>query len=130
MKRLSFTLSMLLLAAQAAMAQSPPPGRPHGGPPIERIAQELNLDDAQKAEMKRILDEQRAKRESEREQFQSSGTRPTPEEMKTLMQQHDQELYQQLSGVLSADQLARFKQLQEERRQHMRHGPPPAPPGQ
>lgn len=131
MKRMTLALSAVLLMAQAAMAQQPPPGRPpRGGPPIERMAKELNLDDAQKAEVKQILDQQRALHEADRKNFEASGQRPTPEEMRTVMQQHEQELTQALSGVLTAEQLAKFKAIQAERAQHMRHGPPPPTPGQ
>ena len=129
MKRQTIALSIVLLAAQAALAQQPP-GPPRGGPPIEQIARDLNLDDTQKAEVKRIFEEQRAKHEAERQQLSSSGERPSPETMRTVMQQRDQELTQALGGVLTAEQLTKFKQLQEERRQHMRNGPPPAPPAQ
>jgi hypothetical protein len=127
MKRLTFALSALLLTAYAANAQTPPAGGPpRGGPPFERIATELNLDENQKPEVKRILEEQRAKREAEREKFMASGTRPTPEEMRTRMQADDAALYEQLKGVLRTDQLEKWKQLQEQRRQHMRMGPPPS----
>ena len=129
MKRLTLALSAVLLVAQAALAQQPPPGPPpRGGPPLEMMARELNLDDAQKAEVKRILDEQRAIHETERKQFEATGQRPTREEMQAKMQQNEQELTQALSGVLSAEQLARFKALQAEREQHRHQGPPP--PGQ
>ena len=78
-------LPVALLAMQAALGQ-PPPGAPRGGPPpIERLAQELNLDAAQKAEVQRILEEQRAKHETERKQYAATGQRPTPEEMQTLI---------------------------------------------
>lgn len=134
MKRLTFALPMLLLAAYAVNAQSPPPGRPmRGGPPFEQIAQDLDLDATQKTEVKRILDEQRTKREAEREKFMASGQRPTPEEMRTRMQAADAALYEQLKGVLRTDQLDKWKQLQEQRRAHMRSmGPPPGapPPGE
>jgi Spy/CpxP family protein refolding chaperone len=92
------------------------------------MARELNLDDAQKAEVKRILEEQRARNENERKLFEASGQRPTPDEMRTQMKQHDQELTQALSSVLSAEQLAKLKAIQDERRSHMRNGPPPPPP--
>ena len=131
MKRMTLALSAVLLVTQAAMAQQPPPGRPpRGGPPIERMVRELNLDDAQKAEVKQILDEQRTLHEAERKNLEASGQRPTPEEMHTVMQKHAQELTQALSGVLTAEQLAKFKAIQAERRQHMRNGPPPPMPGQ
>jgi len=132
MKRFTFALpALLLFTAQFALAQQsgPPPGPPRGGPPIERIAKDLNLDDNQKAEVQRILDAQREKREAARAQFQASGQRPSREEMQARMQQDEQDLLQQLSGVLNTEQLAKFKQMQEERRKHMHdghEGPPPA----
>ena len=92
------------------------------------MARQLDLDDAQKTEVKRILDEQRARHETERKQFEATGQRPTPEEMHAAFQQHDQELTQALSGVLTADQLTKFKAMQAERREHGRRGPPPARP--
>jgi Spy/CpxP family protein refolding chaperone len=132
MKRLTLATAATLLVAQAALAQAPmgqqfagPP--PRGGPPIERLAADLGLDETQKAEVKRILEADRAKHESERAQNMSSGVRPTPEEMRAKMAENDLELTQQLSGVLTADQLAKFKALQEQRRQQMRNGPPPPP---
>lgn len=134
MKRVTCALSILILGAQAAIAADspgpPPGGPPRGGPPIERLAQDLNLNETQTAEVKRILDAQRAKHEAAREQMRSSGQRPDPETMRAQRAQDEQELEQQLSGVLTPDQLQKFKQRQAERRQHMHDGPPPAPPGQ
>jgi hypothetical protein len=133
MKRITLALPIVLLAAYVVNAQSPPPGGPpRGGPPFEQIAKQLNLDESQKPEVKRILEEQRAKRQAEREQFRASGQRPTPEEMRTRMQQADAALLEQLKGVLRTDQLDKFRQLQEERRQHMgmRGAPSGAPPDQ
>jgi hypothetical protein len=126
MKRLSVALAAMVLAAQAVHAQSPPEGGPpRGGPPFEMIAKQLDLDETQKPEVKRILDEQRAKRETEREKFMASGQRPTPEEMTARMEKADAEVLQQLTGVLRTDQLDKWKALQAERRQRMRMGPPP-----
>jgi Spy/CpxP family protein refolding chaperone len=126
-------LSILILGSQAALAADTPPGPPgppRGGPSIERLAQDLNLDDNQKAGVKRILDAQRAKREAARAQFRASGQRADRETMRAQMEQDEQELEQQLSGVLTAEQLQKFKQRQAERRQRMREGPPPPPPGE
>ena len=130
MKRSTFTLAVVLCTAQLSMAQQTPSGPPPrgGGPRIEMMARQLGLDDAQKTEVKRILEEQRARHETGRKQFEATGQRPTPEEMRATFERHDQELTQALSGVLTADQLTKFKALQAERREHMRHGPPPAPP--
>jgi Spy/CpxP family protein refolding chaperone len=127
MKRSTLALSVVLCAAQLALAQQPPGPPPRGGGPrVEMMARQLGLDDTQKAEVKRILDEQRARHETERKQFEATGQRPTPEEMRATFQQHDQELVQALSGVLTPDQLTKFKAMQAGRREHMRNGPPPA----
>ena len=132
MKRVTFALSALLLTALAANAQTPPAGGgfqggpPHGGPSIEQLAKDLNLDETQKTEVKRILEEQHAKRDAERQKLMASGTRPTREQMQASMQANDAALLEQLKGVLRSDQLAKWQQMQEERRQHMRSmGPPP-----
>lgn len=130
MKRLTLALATLLLAA-SAYAQQPPGPPPRGGPPVERLAQELGLTDAQKAEVKRIFEEERTRHEAERQQYASSGQRPDPATMKTIMAQHDTELASALANVLTPDQLTKFKAWQAERRERMRHGPPPgAPPAQ
>jgi len=121
MKHSAIVAALWLATAGVAVAQAPPPGPPPGGPPIEALARDLGLDDTQKAEMKRIFAAQRAKREAERAQFQASGTRPTREEMHAKHKENDAELRQQLSTVLSAEQLARFETLRKERRPH---GPP------
>ena len=127
-------LAILLLGAQVALAADPPGpppgGPPRGGPPVERLAKDLNLDETQKTQLKSILDAQHEKREAARAQFRASGQRPDPETMHARMQQDDQELLQQLSGVLTTEQLTKFKQMQAERRQRMRDGPPPPPPAQ
>jgi hypothetical protein len=130
MKLPMLALPVVLLTAQLALAQQPPPGpRPHGRPPMaEMMARQLGLDDAQKTEVKRILEEQRTRHETERKQYEATGQRRTPEEMRAMFQQHDQELIQALSGVLTPDQLTRFKAMQAQRHERMRRGPPPAPP--
>jgi Spy/CpxP family protein refolding chaperone len=129
MKRVTLMLSAALFTAQLAIAQQPPPGPPpRGGPPVEMMARQLGLDDTQKTAVKRIFEEQRTRHETERKQYEATGQRPTPEEMKTMRAQHDQELVQALSSVLTPDQLTKFKTLEAQRGQHMRHGPPPPPP--
>jgi Spy/CpxP family protein refolding chaperone len=129
MKRLTLALSAAFFTAQLALAQQLPPGPPpRGGPPAEMMARQLGLDDTQKAAVKRIFEEQRAAHETERKQYEATGQRRTPEEMKALREQHDQELIQALSGVLTADQLTKFEAMQAQRREHMHHGPPPPAP--
>jgi protein CpxP len=130
MKRPTLALLIVLCTAQLAFAQQPPPGPPPqgGGPRVEMLAQRLGLDDTQKAHVKKILEQQRAQAQTERKQFEATGQRPTPEEMRATFERHDQELTQALSAVLTPDQLTKFEAMQAERREHMRHGPPPAAP--
>jgi Spy/CpxP family protein refolding chaperone len=131
MKRPTFLLAALAVTglALADQPQGPPPGGPgSGGAPIERLTQDLGLDAAQAAQVKQILDAQHAKMDAERAQFEASGTRPSREEMHAKHEQMDAELDQQLSAVLTPEQLAKFQEL----RKHRHMGPPPgtAPPGQ
>ncbi len=126
MKRATLLLTAMLSAS--AFAQQPPGPPPRGGPPVEMLARQLGLDDTQKAEVKRIFDAERTRHEAERKQWQATGQRPDPATMKTPVQQHDTQLLNALSGVLTADQLARFKTWHAERREHMRNGPPPGTP--
>lgn len=124
----TLALSALALADTTSKDWSgPPPGGPHGGPPIERLTQDLGLDANQQAQVKAILEAQHAKMETERAQFEASGTRPSREEMHAKHQQLDAELETQLSAVLTPEQLAKFKEL----RQRRPMGPPPGgAPGQ
>ncbi|HTU68648.1 MAG TPA: hypothetical protein VMF52_22095 [Steroidobacteraceae bacterium] len=132
MKRPALFLATLALAitssAWADAPKGPPPGGPRGGPPIERLAQDLGLDANQTTQVKAILDAQHAKMDAERAQFESSGTRPSREEMHAKHEQMDAELDTQLAGVLTPEQLAKFKEM----RKHRPMGPPPggAPAGQ
>lgn len=131
MKRHAFLL-VALVAGGLAFAdehQGPPPGGPgRGGPPIERLAQDLGLDATQTAQVKQILEAQHAKMEADRAQFEASGTRPSREEMHAKHQQMDAELDQQLSTVLTPEQLAKFKEMRA--RRHPMGPPPGAPSGE
>jgi Spy/CpxP family protein refolding chaperone len=130
MKRPTFLLAAVALTGMAFADQpsGPPPGGPgRGGQPIERLTQDLGLDAAQAAQVKQILDAQHAKMDAERAQLDASGTRPSREEMHAKHEQMDAELDQQLSAVLTPEQLAKFKEM----RRHRPMGPPPGDaPGQ
>src|SRR5436190_17955960 len=124
MKRPSMLIAALAATSALAWAEPPadPPAGPPRGPPIERIAQDLDLDASQTAQVRQILEAQHAKIAAERRQLDASGTRPTREEMRAKHEQMDADLRQQLSTVLSAEQLTKFEQM----RKH--HGPPGPPP--
>lgn len=98
-------------------------GGPRGGPPIEQIAQDLGLTDAQKADVKKIFDQQRAKREAARFEFEKSATRPTPEQMRTRMQQDRAEMRKSLAAVLTPEQLEKLEQRMREGRGPGGRGP-------
>lgn len=135
MNRLVLILATLAASA-TALAQSPaagtPPGAPpgfghgRGGSPVEHLTQELSLSAAQAAQVRQIFETQRSKMDAERAQFEASGTRPTREQMKAHHDQMDTELRQQLVGVLTAEQLAKFDELRKRRPS----GPPPGEPGE
>jgi Spy/CpxP family protein refolding chaperone len=131
MKRV--TLLIATLVASGIALADPNQGVSTGGPgtrgaPMERLAQDLGLDATQQAQVKQILDAQRARMEADRMQSDASGTRPSREEMRAQHEQMDAELDQQLSAVLTPEQLAKFKEM---RHRHVM-GPPPgdAPPGE
>lgn len=114
------TLLFAALVASTSLAFAEPPPGPsramhQGGPPIEMLTKDLGLNETQQAEVKRIFDAQHAKMETERAQFESSGTRPTREEMDARRELRDTELNAQLAAVLTADQLARFEEMRKRR---------------
>jgi Spy/CpxP family protein refolding chaperone len=122
MKRLTITLAAIAFAAaQAVLAQPPAGGSPPGGSPLERLTQELNLNDAQKAQVKQIFDEERAKRDAARAQL---GPNATPDARRAKMQEIQQDMMQKLGGVLTPAQMEKFKEMQQERRQQ--GAPPPS----
>jgi Spy/CpxP family protein refolding chaperone len=107
MRKILVSAVALGLATQLAFADAT--GKPHrGGPPIDEIATQLGLDEYQKTDMKRIFEAARARMEAER---------------KASMAQVDAEL----ANVLTAEQLAEFQKLRQEKRRD-RRGPPPSPP--
>ena len=106
MKRRAPIIALLALACAPALAGPGPSGPPPGPPPIVRIAEQLGLDDTQKSEAKRIMDEARARTDAAARQS---------------MAEADAEL----ANVLTAEQLSEFKKLMKEAR---RHGPPPPDP--
>ena len=90
------TIIALTLAAAipfAAYAATNGDGSHHRGDRLERMAQTLNLDDAQKARMKALLAEHRAERKALREQMRS-----------------------QIGEILNDDQRAKFDEVRAQRR--------------
>ena len=128
MKIATLALVALLLTTRTVIAQQPatPSG---GGARMEQLARELDLNDTQKEHVKQIFAQQRTKLEAERAELKTSGAQLTPEQRRARMQELQQGLQQQLSGVLTQAQMQKFKQLEQQRALRLRQGnaPPPAP---
>jgi Spy/CpxP family protein refolding chaperone len=118
---------VLFCAMGVALAQTPPnppPGPPNAQQRLERLAVLLDLTDAQKAQVKAILDAQHEKMRAQFEAARASGTRPTFEQMQAAHQALKAETLQQLTPVLTASQLKKFEVLMEDE-----HGPGRGPRG-
>jgi hypothetical protein len=68
-----------------------------------------------------VLDEEHAKMKAAHDQAESSGTKPTFEQMKSAHEQMQQDTLAKLKPILTADQLKKFQVLMAER------GPPGRP---
>src|SRR5262245_20706822 len=98
MKTTLLAVAVLWVGAAVAQAPDTSSGGPSGGPGpgfhhetpaehLDHLATLLDLTDAQKAQVQTILEAQHAKMKAQHEQAQSSGTRPSFEQMKA---QHEQ----------------------------------------
>jgi predicted RNA-binding protein with RPS1 domain len=90
-----------------------------GGPNIDQIATALKLDDATKAKVKTILDDQQKKVAELR------ASNPTPEDRRTKMQAIRDDTTTQMKAVLTADQ---FEQWQKMSQPRQRRAAPAAAP--
>jgi hypothetical protein len=123
----SFLATLVAVVAMStAFAQAPPP-RPDPQKFLDRLTIVLDLDDAQKVQVKEVLDTQRAKMEAQRAQFKASGERPTWEQMRAAHEQAKTETKSALSQILNADQMKKYDAFMADRDR----GPPPGgpPPG-
>ena len=118
------TLGVATMGALAQTTSASPSGPPNAEQRLDRLAVLLDLTDAQKAQVKTVLDAQHAKMKAQFEADRASGTRPSFEQMKANREQLKAETLQQLSSILSASQLKKFQVLMEEE-----HGPGRGPRG-
>ena len=117
-------MTIALLCAGAAYAQTSPPAPPHAADAtrhMDDLATLLDLTEAQKAQVQAILQQQHAKMKESFEQAKASGTKPDWQQMKALHEQLQQETLQKLAPVLSATQLKKFQIIQQEMHAHMGH---------
>lgn len=97
----------MALACNLALA-GPPDGQRRPGPPMEKLTAELDLDDTQAAEVRKI--------------FAAAESR-----MQAARQENRTQLEADLANVLSAEQMTEFKQIMADARKQRRHpGPPPS----
>jgi protein CpxP len=141
------TALVLALAAglTAAVAQGAGPHHHHSGWMLRRMTRELNLTDAQKTQIKGILQAQKAKTQPLREQLrqsrlsQNNSTAGTFDEaqarafanqqaqiMSNLIVERER-TKSQIFAVLTPDQRQKAQQLMQEHRQRGRHGAPETP---
>ncbi|MDB6087326.1 MAG: hypothetical protein JWN85_110 [Gammaproteobacteria bacterium] len=114
----------VLCAAGAAIGQTPPASGQHDGTrQLDHLVTLLDLTDAQKPQVKSVLDAEHAKMKAQFDQAHASGTRPTFDQMRALHEQLKAETIQQLTPVLTPAQLKKFAALEEE------HGPRGGPHG-
>jgi Spy/CpxP family protein refolding chaperone len=118
--RAALVLAALLLASQATYAQAPPEA-PHRQSTIEALTRELNLSETQKVQVTKIFDAERVKRDAERARVKASGQEATAAFRHAKMRELEQDLQKQMSRVLTAQQLQKFKQFEQEHRHH--HAP-------
>ena len=102
-------LTIALLAAGLTFAQQPA----RRGGQRGRLAQELNLTDAQKEQLKPIMKEQAEKMRALRSQNQSQR-----EEMKKLMEESDGKV----RAILTPEQASKFDELKKQGRGGRRGG--------
>ena len=117
-------MTIALLCAGAAYAQTPPPPAAHAAEAarhMDDLATLLDLNDTQKAQVQSILQEEHAKMKQTFEQAKASGTKPDWQQMKAQHEQLQQETLQKLAPVLSAMQLKKFEIIQQSMHAHMGH---------
>ena len=110
MKKLATGLITALLFVGALAA-----AQPHRPPfmDIDKLAVLLDLNDSQKSEVDRVLTEQRDAVKAKRDEVQSSGDRPSYEEMQAHHQQMVDDMVAKLQNTLSPKQIEKFKILME-----------------
>ena len=104
------------LIAAAMLASAVALAGPHQGPPgpdMDRMAVLLDLNDSQKAEVQKILNEQHEKLEAKHQELHASGTKPTREEREKFHEEMKQEITTKLQGVLTPEQIKKFDALMD-----------------
>ncbi len=111
-----------------AMQGPPPGGHGRGGPEhrLEMMKHHLNLTDDQTAQLKTVLEGERAKMEALR-----SNTSLTPQDRRAQMMAIHQDGDSKIHAFLTPDQKTKFDEMEARQREHMqegRRGGPDGPP--
>ncbi|NNC64017.1 MAG: hypothetical protein HKN84_04470 [Gammaproteobacteria bacterium] len=115
MKSVIYAVAVSTVLTGIAMAQ--PPGRAEH---MDRMAILLDLDEYQKTEVQRIMQEQRETARATREAMHDSGQRPSREERVALREQMRDATMTQLQAVLRPEQITKFEVLREMARERGR----------
>lgn len=115
----SVVYAVLISTVVTGIAMAQPPGRAEH---MDRMAILLDLDDYQKTEVQRILEEQRETARATREAMRDSGQRPSREERLALREQQRDATMTQLQAVLRPEQITKFEVLREMARERGRGG--------
>jgi Spy/CpxP family protein refolding chaperone len=110
--------SRVVLIAAALLASAVALAHPHEGRQghdMDRMAVLLDLNDAQKADVQKILDEQHQKLEAVHQQRRSADAKPTREERVKFHEELKQDTVTKLQAVLSPEQIKKFEALTEHR---------------
>ena len=87
MKKTLIALTLALVIPVAAFADMDGPGPRDSGARLDRMAETLDLDDAQKARMKALFEQHRAARKAMREQMRMQMAEILNDEQRTKMEQ-------------------------------------------
>jgi hypothetical protein len=80
---------------------------------MDRMAVLLDLNDSQKAEVQKILNEQHQKLDAKHEELKAAGTKPTREERQKFHEELKQDMTTKLQGVLTPEQMKKFDALMD-----------------
>ncbi len=111
-------IAAAMLASTVALAQAH--DRPRG-PDMDRMAVLLDLNETQKVQVQKILDEQHAKVKTAHDERHAAGTKPTREQREKFHEELKQDTTTKLQSVLSADQIKKFEVLMDRPRGHRGH---------
>jgi len=135
----SVTALLLILLAAPAWSQEPPEreqnrgrGR-QGGPPdmdqvMERLTKELELSEAQAAEVRPILEGQREKMQALRDEFGPPGDETDRDAMRERVRETAEEADEQLAQVLDETQMEEFRKIRHQQMRGRRRGGRGSPP--